>query len=129
MSFGQFVALSIFYCVVALIAVLFFGGCELYAPDLEADAGFVDAAMPDAEILGVCETFCEGEELTPWMVDGECAYNICRPSYLHCLCYEDYPTCVSMGCDGTQNVPLYCPVGGGPCFCASPEGPDGWCTS
>lgn len=45
------------------------------------------------------------------------------------------PSCAGMGCDGTQNVPLYCPglKSNGepdpkaPCFCAAPTGPDGWC--
>lgn len=44
-------------------------------------------------------------------------------------------SCAGMGCDGTQNVPLYCPgmKSNGqpdptaPCFCAAPSGPDGWC--
>lgn len=41
---------------------------------------------------------------------------------------EGLPTCEEMGCDGTQSVPLYCPTTGkGPCFCAAPDGTDGWC--
>lgn len=36
------------------------------------------------------------------------------------------PTCVEMGCDGTQSVPLYCPGDEEICFCVT-DNPDGWC--
>lgn len=48
----------------------------------------------------------------------------------------ELPACADMGCDGTQEVPLYCPDHpgrdgqppvDGSCFCAAPDGPDGWC--
>lgn len=54
-------------------------------------------------------------------------------------CFDEaapVPTCKSMGCDGTQEVPLYCPgpdddpMGQpyeGTCFCTSPDEQDGWC--
>lgn len=50
-------------------------------------------------------------------------------------CADDprLPSCKSMGCDGSQAVALYCPEhdedqpAEGSCFCAAPDGPDGWC--
>lgn len=126
------------FCKLVSAVVLTLGGCSLYvgddAPPDTTDAGsmpdaVVDAATPppDAEVLEACEEVCEGEEVTEWSAGGDCLYAICRPSYKHCLCQEDYPSCEVMGCDGTQNVPLYCPEDGQACFCAAPDGPDGWC--
>lgn len=51
-----------------------------------------------------------------------------------CSTEPELPSCKSIGCDGTQKVPLYCPVDGedeeqprdGACFCA-PDGEDQWC--
>ena len=143
MRFGQFVTLSVFCRTLVFILVLALGGCELYlgddtAPDDQPDAGEViqvDATpdvqvpTPDAPVLEACSDVCAGEEYNEWRnPDGSCAYVICRPSYRHCACPVPLPTCVAMGCDGTQNIPLQCPDEGGPCFCAAPDGPDGWCT-
>jgi hypothetical protein len=100
MRFGQFVTLSVFYRVLALVVALFLGGCSLYlgddtVPDDSSDAGGVDATVatidagpsPDAEVLEACAEVCDGEAYTPWInPDGSCAYVICRPSYKHCAC-------------------------------------------
>jgi hypothetical protein len=89
MRFGQFVSLSVFCRVFALVVALVLSGCELYlgddtAPDDESDA-FVPS--PDAEILEACSTVCAGEEYNEWVnPDGSCGYVICRPSYKHCAC-------------------------------------------
>lgn len=127
MRISQFFAMSVVCRFISLLLV-FVTGCELYFGDVETDKP--DAGSPDAEVTNPT---CASLGCAQAPSGSAVAWEPCLPGSETCYCLsppvacDPTPTCVSMGCDGTQSVPLYCPEGQDTCFCAAPHGPDGWC--
>jgi hypothetical protein len=104
----------------ALLLVLTLGGCAqiLGIEDFELAPDAAVDAKPDAGVIIYPPT----PDAAP-PVDADPNFDGGCPVLLPCS---------FLGCDGTQSVPLYCPTDGSApqtdaCFCASPDGPDGWC--